>query len=89
MHESPSRTKAPSPAAEMKTILDADSGASPWVSTTSSDPTSLSWSRSDKATVIYDKDKHVLIFTSEAMANAYHSLPPQTPPSTPGNETRR
>jgi len=70
-------------AAEMKTILDADSAIAPWVSTPSSDPTSLSWGRSDKATVIYDKDKHVLIFTSEAMTNAYHSPPPQTPPSTP------
>src|SRR5580658_5343156 len=50
-------------AAEMKTIMDADSAGSPWVPTSSDDPTCLRWSRADKATVLYDKVKHMLIFT--------------------------
>jgi hypothetical protein len=58
--------------AEMKTIMDADLGGDKWTSTASSDPTCLRWSRGDKATVLYDKDKHVLIFTSDAMAQALH-----------------
>ena len=61
--------------AEMKTIMDADSAGSPWTSTSSDDPTCLRWTRADKATVLYDKDKHILIFTSQAMVNAVHSVP--------------
>jgi len=66
--------------AEMKSIMDADSSSAPWTSTSSDDPTCLRWTRSDKATVLYDKDKHVLIFTSDEMAKAYHSLPPPKAP---------
>jgi hypothetical protein len=58
--------------AEMKTIMDADSTESPWTPTSSDDPTCLKWTRGDKATVLYDKEKHMLIFTSEEMANAIH-----------------
>ncbi len=55
--------------AEMKTIMDADSlPADAWTSAASDDPTSLQWSRGDKAKVIYDKAKHMLIFTSDEMA---------------------
>ena len=61
--------------AEMQTIMGADSVASPWTSTPSDDPTCLRWARGDKATVLYDKEKHVLIFTSEEMANACHPTP--------------
>jgi len=59
--------------AEMKTIMDADSTVSPWTSASSDDPTCLQWVRGDKATVLYDKEKHMLIFTSEEMAQALHA----------------
>jgi hypothetical protein len=61
--------------AEMKTIMDADSAGSPWTSAPSDDPTCLRWTRDDKATVLYDKVKRMLIFTSDEMANALHALP--------------
>jgi len=59
--------------AEMKTILGADSAGSPWIPAASNDPTCLRWTRGDKATVLYDKEKRMLIFTSEEMANALHA----------------
>ena len=65
--------------AELKTIMDADSSKA-WKTTASSDPTCLSWVRDDKATVLYDKDKHILIFTSPAMADALHKLSIKPPP---------
>ena len=68
---------------EMKNIMGADSAGSQWTSTTSSDPTSLTWTRGDKATALYDKDKHVLIFTSPDMAAAIHSLPASPAPPAP------
>jgi hypothetical protein len=58
--------------AEMKTIMGADLAGSEWTSAPSDDPTCLQWTRGDKATVLYDKEKHMLIFTSEEMANALH-----------------
>jgi hypothetical protein len=67
--------------AEMKTIMDADSGGSPWSPAKSPDPSCLSWSRADQATVLYDKDKHVLIFTAKAMTDALHN--PQAPTAAP------
>jgi hypothetical protein len=74
--------------AEMQTIMGADSAGTPWTSAVSDDPTCLRWGRGDRATVLYDKDKHILIFTSEAMANAVHAAPhtasqPSTPPAPP------
>jgi hypothetical protein len=59
--------------AEMKTIMGADLGGSQWNSVASPDPTSLTWERGDKATVLYDKDKHVLIFSSQEMVAAIHN----------------
>jgi hypothetical protein len=56
--------------AEIKNIMDADSNGSPWTPTTSDDPTSLKWTRSDKATVLYDKVNRMLIFTAEEMTSA-------------------
>lgn len=57
--------------AELKTIMDADADPqSPWASKPSTDPTSLVWTRPDKATVLYDKEKHILIFTADAMLAA-------------------
>lgn len=54
--------------AEMKTIMDADSLATDaWTSVPSDDPTELQWSRGDKAKVLYDKARHMLIFTSDEM----------------------
>ncbi len=61
--------------AEMKNIMDADSAGSPWTSAPSDDSACLRWTRADKATVLYDKEKHVLIFTSEEMAGAIHATP--------------
>lgn len=59
--------------AEMQTIMSADSAGTPWTPTPSDDSTCLRWTRGDKATVLYDKEKHMLIFTSEEMANAIHA----------------
>jgi hypothetical protein len=61
--------------AERQAIMAADANGSPWTSTSSDDPTCLRWTRADKATVLYDKEKHILIFTSEAMAKAIDSKP--------------
>jgi hypothetical protein len=58
--------------AEMQTIMGADSVGLSWTSMPSDDPTCMRWTRGDKATVLYDKVKHMLIFTSEEMANALH-----------------
>jgi hypothetical protein len=67
--------KSPFTEAEMQNIMDADLAGSAWTPTSSDDPTCLRWIRGDKATVLYDKDKHILIFTSQAMANAVHAAP--------------
>jgi hypothetical protein len=67
--------------AEMKNIMDADANGSAWTSTPSSDPTCLQWTRDDKTTVLYDKVKHMLIFTSDEMANALNSPTPTTTPA--------
>ena len=68
---------------EMKNIMGADSDGSPWTVTASSDPACLQWSRADQATVLYDKDKHVLIFTSKEMTEAVHLPAPSTTPTPP------
>lgn len=65
--------------AELQNIMGADSNGSPWAVTASSDPTCLRWTRADQATVLYDKDKHVLIFTSKQMAEAVHRAPAPAP----------
>jgi hypothetical protein len=59
--------------AEMQSILSADSDGAPWKSAPSDDPSSLQWTRDDQATVLYDKDKRMLIFTSEAMSKAFEN----------------
>ncbi len=64
--------------AEMKTIMDADA-STPWIPAASTDPTCLQWTRADQATVLYDKDKKILIFTSPQMADAMKSRPPPAP----------
>jgi hypothetical protein len=58
---------------EMQNIMSSDSNESKWTSVASSDPSCLQWSRSDKATVLYDKDKRMLIFTSDEMVQALHA----------------
>lgn len=65
--------------AEMQNIMGADSNGSPWTSAPSTDPTCLEWTRADKATVLYDKVKHMLIFTSVDMANALRAPPAPAP----------
>ena len=64
--------------AELKIVMGADS-STPWKETKSSDPSSLTWSRGDKATALYDKDKHLLIFTSPVMAEAMHRIEAKPP----------
>jgi hypothetical protein len=65
--------------AEIQTIMNADSNGSPWTSAPSDDPNNLRWTRSDMANALYDKEKHVLIFTSDKMAAALHPPPPPKP----------
>ncbi len=62
--------------AEMRTILDADA-TSPWTPGKGSDANTLQWNRADKATVLYDKDKKMLIFTSPQMLDALKHPPAQ------------
>ena len=68
---------------ELNNIMAADSNNSPWATMKSPDPTCLQWTRSDQATVLYDKDKHVLIFTSKEMADAVRAgaAPAAQPPA--------
>jgi hypothetical protein len=71
--------------AEMKNIMSADSAGSSWTPAPSDDPTCLQWIRGDKATVLYDKQKHMLIFTSQEMVQVIHAPPakPAAPPASP------
>jgi len=71
--------------AELQGIMGADSGGTPWAVAASSDPSCLRWTRSDKATVLYDKDKHVLIFTSDEMARVIRPTPAPGPPKPAAN----
>ena len=65
--------------AERQSIMSTDVAGSQWVATTSADPTCLQWSRSDKATVLYDQQKNMLIFTSDEMAKALQAAPAASP----------
>ncbi|HEV3273139.1 MAG TPA: hypothetical protein VGZ93_13250 [Candidatus Methylacidiphilales bacterium] len=72
--------------AEMKNIMSADSAKFPWTPTPGDDPSCLKWTRGDKATVLYDKQKYMLIFTSQEMVDALHAptakpVAPATPPA--------
>jgi len=66
---------------EMQNIMNADANGTPWAPVPSTDPTCLTWSRDDKATVLYDKQKHMLILTSQEMVKALHSPIPVPPPA--------
>jgi hypothetical protein len=68
--------------AEIKMIMAAETGSGNWTPSPSADPSVTQWSRGDQATALYDKDKHMLIFTSEAMAQAVRPAPvkPTTKP---------
>ena len=70
--------------AETQNILAADSAGGAWTPTTSDDPTCLRWSRADKATVLYDKEKHVLLFSSEEMTKAIHASTAKPGAGNPG-----
>ncbi len=56
--------------AEMQLIMGADLGGSQWTPTPSTNPACLQWTRADKATALYDKTQHILIFTAPEMAAA-------------------
>ena len=73
--------------AEMQRIMGADSGGFSWTSTPSDDPTCLRWVRPDKATVLYDKAKHMLIFTSDEMASAIQVQPAKPNDAAVGGKT--
>src|SRR5271168_161544 len=60
---------------EMQTIMGADNLGGPWDSVASTDPTCLQRSRRDGATVLYDKAKKMLLFTTPAMSKALHDAP--------------
>jgi len=66
--------------AERQSIMATDQGGSQWKSVPSSDPGTLTWTRSDKATALYDTQKFVLIFTSEEMAKAVQAAQAAGPP---------
>jgi hypothetical protein len=72
---------------ERNNILGADSAPGPWTPTTSEDPACLKWVRGDKASVLYDKDKHVLIFTTQQMTEAFHPQSSAAPVAPPGAGT--
>jgi len=55
---------------EIQTIMAAETSDTKWVSAPNSDPSMVEWSRHDQATCLYDKDKHLLLLTSDAMAQA-------------------
>jgi hypothetical protein len=70
---------------EIKTIMDADAGGSAWTPTVSDVEGCSKWLRNDKATVFYDHEKHILIFTADEMAKALHPAAARPPPTgTPG-----
>ncbi len=77
---------------EIKTILNADA-PTPWIPAHSDDPNSPQWTRADKASVTYDADKKMLIFTTPEMASALNIAPPvpvaptapAAPPRPPGD----
>jgi hypothetical protein len=82
-----SRTdKQPLGDAERQSIMAADTDGSPWAPVASADPSVREWMRGDKATVMYDTAKNMLIFTSDAMAQALHA-PPANAPSGPAPAT--
>jgi hypothetical protein len=69
--------------AERETIMSTDVAGSQWVSVPSPDPAFLQWTRSDQAKATYDKQKNMLIFTSDAMTQALKAAAkPAAPTST-------
>lgn len=64
--------------ADRQTIMSVDA-SSPWSSIPSDDPTCLAWTRADKAKVLYDKEKHLLIFTSAEMAQILDAQTKKSP----------
>jgi hypothetical protein len=68
--------------AEQKNIMDQDLNGSQWISSPSNDPNELHWTRSDNATVIYDKKKNILIFATPEM-NKILQATPAVPPASP------
>jgi hypothetical protein len=65
--------KSPFSDADMQNIMANDLDGSKWSPVASTDPSCLQWTRNDKATVLYDKDNHTLMFTSQAMTDVIAS----------------
>lgn len=69
--------KGPFTDAEMQNIMNAEANPqSPWTATKSADPSCQEWTRTDKARLIYDKSRHILMVTSTTMADAVRNMPP-------------
>jgi hypothetical protein len=69
---------------ELKNIMFAEADPqSPWTPKTSDDPTCLEWARGDKAKVLYDKTRHILILTSPSMTEAVKKMPPSPATNAP------
>ena len=74
--------KSPFSSDEIQAIMAAETSSAKWVPTPSTDPSMIQWSRSDHATASYDKDKHMLLFTSDTMAQVIQA-PPKSQPAGP------
>jgi hypothetical protein len=74
-------------AADLQSIMGADTAGSSWISSKSDDPTCLAWQRADNAKVLYDQVNHMLIFTSPAMDEALKAAAakPALPVSSPSS----
>ncbi len=59
---------------EERQAIMATDGGSQWVEGPNPDATTRQWSRPDKATVMYDSEKNLIIFTSAEMAKAVDSI---------------
>jgi len=70
-----------------RTLIMSTDGGTQWVSAPSSDPTTLQWTRPDKATAMYDKQKNMIIFTSDEMAQAVKAAQANPPPTAPAATT--
>ena len=68
--------------AEIQTILNADA-PTPWVPAPRDDPNSPQWTRSDKASVTYDTNNKMIIFTTPVMVQVVHTPPPAAPAPAP------
>jgi len=63
--------------AELKNIMSADANSA-WEISTTNVPNCTQWIRSDKATALYDRDNHVLMFMTLTMQQTFKTEPTVT-----------